>query len=26
MNIPERLFETIMVQSHIKEKMWMEVK
>lgn len=26
MNIPERLFETIIVQAHIKDKMWMDVK
>jgi hypothetical protein len=26
MNIPERLFETIIVQAHIKEKMWLDVK
>ena len=26
MNLPERVFETIIVQAHIKEKMWQEVK
>lgn len=26
LNVPERLFETLIVQSHIKEKMWMDVK
>jgi hypothetical protein len=26
LNLPERVFETIIVQAHIKEKMWMDVK